>query len=134
MRRDQRKPLEADDDFELGAPTSDDVTLDLNTDLARYYKGPNAHKLRERAIEREREMQAQRQKQVEEAEVNEVLERSSPPANVITIDDSSDDERLIPMPVPKPPSPPAPATHEDERDTMSLVLRAAKGDAVPVKF
>lgn len=133
MRRDQTKAPEADDDFELGAPTSDDVSLDLNTDLARYYKGPNAHKLRERAIAREREMQAQRQKQVEKAEVNEVNESSSPASNVITIDDSSDDERPVPTPAPKLPTPPAPATHEDDGDTMSLVLRAAKGSAVPVK-
>ncbi|WFD46226.1 hypothetical protein GLX27_000858 [Malassezia furfur] len=133
MRRDQAKVPEADDDFELGAPTSDDVSLDLNADLARYYKGPNAHKLRERAIARERELQALRQKQVEETEVNEILENSPPPANVITIDDSSDDEQPAATSTLRPPTPPAPPVHEDEGDTMSLVLRAAKGSAVPVK-
>lgn len=128
----------ADKDLDL-APTSDDVSLDLNADLARYYKGPNAQQLRERAIAREREMQAQRQRRNEEAEVTEILDQDEadeadeapPTTQVITIDDSSDDERAVRDDPPEAP-PPAEETHDTE-NTMSLLLRAAKGEPLPVK-
>lgn len=125
----------ADKDLDL-APTSDDVSLDLNADLARYYKGPNAQQLRERAIAREREMQAQRQRRNEEAVVTELLDQDEadeapPTTQVITIDDSSDDELAVPDESSEAP-PPAEETHDTE-NTMSLLLRAVKGEPLPVK-
>lgn len=125
--------LEEHAELELGAPTSDDTSLDLHPDLARYYKGPNAHQLRERAIAREREIQMQRQKRNEEAEVTEILVASSPPAPaVIHVDDSSEEDEPAPRPMAndRDEEPSIPQHHEG---TMSLVLRAAKGDPVPVK-
>lgn len=129
MRRNGTNIRHEDDD--LAAPTSDDGALDLNADLARYYKGPNAHRLRERAIAREREQQSQRQRRAEEAEVVEALHSASPPKNVITIDDSSDEEPAEPAPM-SAHAEPEPAIPEDA-NTLSLVLRAARGEPVPVK-
>lgn len=120
------------DDSDHAIPSSDDAPLDLNADLAKYYRGPNALHLRERAIARQRELQAQRQRRNEEAEVTEILHADASSPVVIHVDDSSDEEPSVPSTVMLA----AEATPEEPADsagTMALLLRAAKGEPLPVK-
>ncbi|WFD42150.1 hypothetical protein MPSI1_000789 [Malassezia psittaci] len=131
----KRKPNYQESVSEANQPASDDTSLDLNADLAQYYRGPNAHQLRERALARERQLQEERRKRLESQEDAEALAPSSSAPQVISIDDSSDDEQY---------------THEASRNTeletqpeisqadpdensMRIVLRAAKGDPLVVK-
>lgn len=77
--------------------TSSDTPLELNADLAQYYKGHDALQLRERALARElkiqRSLHEQRQQVHEEQDVVEILDYSNSPT-VYEVVDSSDNDSL----------------------------------------
>lgn len=119
--------------------TSSDVSFELNADLAQYYRGQDAHKLRERAIALARE------RAEPQASTYEVVDDTSSPARapvVYTIDDSSDDDVAAAVPPSSPPLPPPPpaqtavaSSPHDTRDddTLLLTLRGARQLEVQVR-
>ncbi|WFC98065.1 hypothetical protein MYAM1_000787 [Malassezia yamatoensis] len=131
----KRKPNHQEGGSEANPPTSDDTSLDLNADLAQYYRGPNAHQLRERALARERQLQEERRKRLESQGDAETPLPSSSVPQVISIDDSSDDEQYrhdTNCNTTLETQPEIDQAEPDE-DSMTIVLRAAKGDPILVK-
>ena len=110
---------------------SSDTSLELNADLAQFYRGHDAHRLRERAIERE--MERQRSAQEERDWVSD--EDRAEPTQVYEVLDSSDDERGLTEPTASsPPSPPPPPPEaEDTAGTLLLILRGARHLEVQVR-
>ncbi|PKI83131.1 hypothetical protein MVES1_003040 [Malassezia vespertilionis] len=121
QRHASRRVAAPSSDADEGAPQSD-LSLELNADLALYYKGPDAHKMRSRALSKERARQAERQQ--EPIALDEDDQRQ-----VITIDDSSDEEQVMPdRPLPQAVRAPTP---EDD-DKLALTLRASQGEPLRV--
>ena len=127
-QRDRLRALEATTGL-VDDPSSD-TSLELNADLAQFYRGHDAHRLRERAIERE--MERQRSAQDEREWVS--YEDRAEPTQVYEVLDSSDDERVFRDPTAStPPSPPPPPDAEDTAGTLLLMLRGARHLEVQVR-
>lgn len=109
-----------------GDDLASDTSLELNADLAQYYKGHNAKQLRERALARELDRQEQSHvvsllEEDEEAQavpVYEVDDSSEPEAPAEPVPERSADTTVGPED-PKPSSQPA-------SDTLLLTLRSAR--------
>ena len=126
-QRDRLRALEATSSL-VDEPSSD-VSLELDADLAQFYRGHDAHRLRERAIEREME----RQRFVQEEREWVPDEDGGEPVQVFEVLDSSDDDRVLAKPTPSmPPSSPPPDA-EDTAGTRLLMLRGARHLEVQVR-
>lgn len=123
------------------APSSEgDASFELNTDLARFYQGPDAARLRERALARQRSELCARQSAEPDVERGENGAGASQGANVqpITVDDSSDEEPVAVAAGPEaadtePLAPETAGSAGDAGDLLSLTLRGAGGREVAVR-
>lgn len=102
-----------------GDEAEPDTSLELNADLAEYYKGHNAKQLRERALARELDRQ-------EQAHVITLLDEEAPVVPVYEVDDSSESENA---PAPDVAYLGSEAAHTQDtppQDTLLLTLRGAR--------
>lgn len=113
-----------------GEEADPDTSLELNADLAQYYRGHDAKQLRERALARELDRQ-------EQAQVVSLLEdeEDAPAVPVYEVDDSSEPEDL-PAPADDVAGLVREAAHAHDtpsQDTLLLTLRGARQLEVDVR-
>ncbi|WFD18369.1 hypothetical protein MCAP1_000571 [Malassezia caprae] len=120
VKRQHTSRLAALDAALEGDELDPDTSLELNADLAQYYKGHDAKQLRERALARELDRQ-------EQAHVMTLLDEEEPPAvPVYEVDDSSEPEDA---PAPNVPDLVPEAAHAQDTPspgTLLLTLRGAR--------
>lgn len=120
IQRDRLRALE--ETLRASDDAPGDTSLELNADLAQFYKGRDAHILRERAIEREMARQ-------KEAHRVEILPVPEDPIEVYEVEDSSDAE---PAPTSTLGAEPEPDLAFDQTEasalegTLLLTLRGAR--------
>ncbi|KAL4401503.1 hypothetical protein ACI68E_001145 [Malassezia pachydermatis] len=124
-------------DLGLWDDNSSDTSFELNAGLAQYYRGHDAHKLREQAIAREKAREEQLAQQETTTNVVQVSDDDEAPsqAPIYIVDDSSDEEPTVSstqedtaVSAPQPS-----AFAQEDPDTLLVTLRGARQLDVQVK-